>query len=264
MLRKRFLLRVFSCIAAFMFVASAGTVAAFASAPFEGYKVTVLDKTTPAVNVRGRINDRNVMCFVSASDKEVGVISHSDYNAIIKKHRRVVNLPGGGTYGAPPVDGKSWEEWFADEFNRLRGIGVEAKEFSIDEANKTRIAKNAELAENYRQEVIRLVNKERGNVGVPALYADDKAMEYAQTRAQEIATSYSHTRPNGLKKPNDELEAAINENIASGQSTPESVMAAWMNSPGHRANILARDMYAIGVGCYYDGDMFYWSQEFLW
>lgn len=231
---------------------------------FDGYNVTVLDKTTPAVSVRGRTNDRNVMCFVSAADQEVGAISHSDYNAIIQKNRKVVNLPGGGSYGVPPVDGKSWEDWFADEYNKYRGISAESKEASIDEANKTKAATNAELAEKYRQEVVRLVNKERENVGAPSLYADDKAMEYAQIRAQELATSYSHTRPNGLEKPYNDLDAAINENIAMGQSTPESVIASWMSSPGHRGNILAEDMYAIGVGCYFDGNTIYWSQEFLW
>lgn len=243
-----------------------GSVTVFASADtktFEGYKITVLDKTTPAVTVRGRTNDRNTMCFVSASDMEVGTISHSDYNAIIQANRKVVNLPGGGSYGAPPVEGKSWEDWFADEFNKYRGISSGSKEKAIDEANKTQAAANIELAEKYRQEVVQLVNKERENAGVLPLCPDEKAMEYAQIRAQELFISYSHTRPNSKEKPYEDI-GAMNENIAMGQSTPESVMSAWMNSPGHRANILAEDMYAIGVGCYFDGNNIYWSQEFLW
>ena len=223
---------------------------------FEGYKITILDKTTPAVTMRGRTTDRTVMCFVSASGQEVGTISHSDYNAIAQKNMKVVNLPGGGTWGAPPVEGKSWEAWFADEFNLYRGLGGESRKEAV-------AANTAETVEAFRQEVIRLVNVERENAGLSALSTDDKAMEYAQNRAQELLTSYSHTRPDGKKKPYDEL-GAVNENIARGQYTPAEVVEDWMNSPGHRANILNEDVFATGVGCYYTGTSYYWTQEFLW
>lgn len=226
---------------------------------FEGYNVTVLDRTTPVVSVRGRTNDRNVMCFVSAAHQEVGVISYSDYNAIIQKYRKVVNLPGGGTYGAPPVDGKSWEVWFADEFNKYRGLGFGSREEAV-ETNRT------EVMENYRQELVRLMNEEREKAGVTPLYIDNDAMIYAQTRAQEITSSYSHTRPNGASWSDEWYEkfgTGINENIAT-HNTPENVMKAWMKSPGHRGNILNKDAFAIGVGCYYNGVTYYWTQEFLW
>ena len=222
---------------------------------FDGYTVTVLDKATPAVTVYGRTTDRNVMCFISASGQEVGAISYGDYNAIIQKHRRLVHLPGGGTWGAPPVEGKSWEEWLADEFNMYRGLDAGSREEAV--ATYT-----AETVEQYRQEVIALVNAEREKAGLPSLYADEKAMVYAQERAQELLDSFSHTRPDGKEKPYDEI-GAMNENIAIAQ-TPDAVMAAWMNSPGHRANILNGDAFAIGVGCYSTGTGFYWVQEFLW
>ena len=225
------------------------------SGTFAGIAVTVLDKTTPAVSIQGRTNDRTVMCFVSASGQEVGVISHSDYNAVIQKNRKVVNLPGGGTWGAPPVEGKSWEEWLADEFNLYRGL-------STDSRKEAAAANTVETIAAYRQEVIRLVNVEREKVGLPALYADDGAMSYAQVRAEEITVSYSHTRPNGLEKPFDEL-GAMNENIATG-NTPAAVVQSWMDSPGHRGNILNGDIYAIGVGCYKVGISYYWVQIFLW
>ncbi len=223
---------------------------------FEGVSVTVLDKTTPAVNVRGRTNDRTVMCFVSAADQEVGVVSHKDYNTIIQKNQKVVNLPGGGTYGAPPIDGQSWETWFADEFNKYRGLVAGSREEAVK-------ANTAETIQDYRQEVIKLVNAEREKAGLSALFVDEKAMDYAQVRAQELVTSYSHTRPDGLKKPYDEI-GAMNENIARGQGTPMEVVEDWMNSPGHRANILNKDAFAIGVGCYWTGSEFRWVQEFLW
>ncbi len=111
-----------------------------------GYAVTVLDKTTPAVTMRGRADDRTVMCFVSAENRDVGVLQLSDYNAIAQAHRRVVHLPGGGVYGAPPIDGKSWEEWFADEFNAYRGLGAGSREEAV-------ALNRAETIELYRQKL---------------------------------------------------------------------------------------------------------------
>lgn len=226
---------------------------------FEGFKLTVLDKTIPAVSIKGRTSDRSVMCFVSAGDKEVGAISLNDYNAIIKKNARVVNLSSGGTYGAPPIEGKSWEAWFADEYNKYRGLDAKSRE-TADKANTAKIIKE------YRQEIIKLVNEERAKAGLPALSADDKAMKYAQIRAKEITVSFSHTRPNGLEKPFDEI-GIMNENIADGNwgyTTPAGVMERWMKSPGHRANILNKEAFAIGVGCYRKGNSLMWVQEFLW
>jgi len=226
---------------------------------FEGYSVTVLDKTTPAVSVRGRTNDRNVMCFVSAADKEVGVISHSDYNAIIQKNRRVVNLPGGGSYGVPPVDGKSWEDWFADEFNKYRALGSGSREEAV-------ATNNAETIEKYRQEVIQLVNAEREKAGLPAFESHEAIMDFAQVRAEELIDNYSHTRPDG--------SGAGTENAARGQMTPAEVVTDWMNSARHKANILkpANDpqngivsFTHIGVGCYRPSSSsggYYWVLTF--
>jgi uncharacterized protein YkwD len=232
---------------------------------FEGINVTTLDETTPAVSVRGRTNDRNVMCFVSATDTEVGTILLSDYNTIIKKNRKIINLPDGGSYGVPPVDGISWEDWFADEFNKYRSLGSSSREEAV-------ATNNAETIEKYRQEVIRLVNEEREKVGVQQLYADEITMEYSQTRAQELSLvdhdSYmNHIRPNGEKYWVELYEVhsiTANENSAIGSMTPEDVVERWMNSDGHRANILNKEAYAIGVGCYWTGANYNWNLLFVW
>ncbi len=217
---------------------------------FDGFNLTILDGTTPAVDMRGRTNDRTVMCFVSADGRELGVISYSEYWAVIEKHQTTVLLPEGGMLAVPPDNHESWNMWFADEFNKLRGLNAGSRKDST------------ETIEKYRQEVIKLVNAEREKASLPALSVDEKAMEYAQTRAHEIIGNYSHTRPNGLEKPSDELGALI-ENIAFGQS-PDVVMSAWMDSPGHRSGILDDDAHALGVGCYWSGTTYYWAQIFLW
>ena len=236
-------------------VTPAAATSAASTKIFEGYSVTILDKATPAVNMRGRTDDRNVMCFVSAADQEVGVISYSDYNAIMEKNKKVIRYADGSSLNAPPDGYSRWHDWFADEFNKLRGLVAGSREEAV--ASNT-----AETVEEYRQEIIRLVNVEREKAGLPTLYADEKAMEYAQVRAQELTISYSHTRPNGLENPYDEI-GAMNENIAGG-GTPDAVMKAWMDSSGHRANILNKEAFAIGVGCHWTGASFYWVQEFLW
>lgn len=208
-------------------------IAAVSTKVFDGFTVTVLDKATPAVTIMGRTTDRNVMCFLSADSNEVGTISYSDYNAIIRKYQKVVNLSGGGTYGAPPVDGKSWEAWFSDEYNKYRGLNARSREEAVE-------SNTAETIEKYRQELVKLVNEEREKAGLSAYIINNKCMKYSQTRAEELVTLFSHTRPDGTN--------AGYEIIATGQASPEGAVASWMNSPGHKAAILNEGRVYVGAG----------------
>ncbi len=105
----------------------------------------------------------------------------------------------------------------------------------------------------YVDEVIRLVNIERGNAGLPPLSKNGTLCQAAAARASEITTLFAHTRPSGADCVTILEEYGISytgfgENIAAGQETPEAVVTAWMNSPGHRANILDNGFEEIGVG----------------
>ena len=118
----------------------------------------------------------------------------------------------------------------------------------------------------YAAEVVRLVNAERARAGLPALAADTALSAAAQQRAQEIAVSFQHTRPGGrawhtVLGAHGVTYSHAGENIACGQKTPADVMAGWMNSPGHRANILG-DFTRIGVGVYEKNGTLYWAQLF--
>lgn len=118
----------------------------------------------------------------------------------------------------------------------------------------------------YAKQVVTLVNQERAKVGLPALTLDTTASKAAQVRANEIRTSFSHTRPNGSSCFTALKEAGVSyrtagENIAAGQKTPEQVVAAWMNSEGHRKNILGSQYTAIGVGYLAEGNC--WTQFFI-
>lgn len=105
----------------------------------------------------------------------------------------------------------------------------------------------------YAQEVVNLVNAERAKEGLSPLSIDSKVTAAAQVRATEIKTSFSHTRPDGRSCFTALAEAGASysgagENIAIGQKTPSEVVTAWMNSPGHRANIMKPNFKYIGVG----------------
>ena len=115
-------------------------------------------------------------------------------------------------------------------------------------------------------QVFSLVNSEREKYGLSPLTYDSVLQGAADIRAVEIKSLFSHTRPNGLScfTVLDEVGYSYRkagENIAYGQRTAEEVMTAWMNSEGHRANILG-DYDYIGIGVYESGGTIYWSQFF--
>ncbi|MDQ0192910.1 CAP domain-containing protein [Paenibacillus wynnii] len=118
----------------------------------------------------------------------------------------------------------------------------------------------------YTQQVVVLVNKERTAAGLKPVTGLDSLNKLAATKATDMRTNqyFSHTSPT-YGSPFDMMGTfgityrAAGENIAMGQKTPQEVMTAWMNSPGHRKNILSVDFNYIGVG--FDNN--YWVQEFI-
>lgn len=122
----------------------------------------------------------------------------------------------------------------------------------------------------FAHQVVKLVNEERAKAGLSALTIDVNVEAAAQVRANEIKQSFSHTRPNGSQFSTALKEQGVSyrgagENIAWGQKSPEAVMQAWMNSDGHRANILNAQFTKIGVGYYQDANgTNYWTQLFTY
>ncbi|GAC91503.1 hypothetical protein KN10_1939 [Anoxybacillus flavithermus NBRC 109594] len=120
----------------------------------------------------------------------------------------------------------------------------------------------------YAQQVIDLTNRERARAGLPALRADAQLSSVAQKKSEDMRKNnyFSHTSPT-YGSPFDMMRdfgvsyRTAGENIAKGQRTPQEVVNAWMNSAGHRANILNRNFTHIGVG--FDGNGNYWTQMFI-
>ncbi|WP_338554967.1 CAP domain-containing protein [Paenibacillus sp. KS-LC4] len=117
----------------------------------------------------------------------------------------------------------------------------------------------------YQSEVVKIVNQERASAGLPALTVDALLTKVAVAKAKDMADNkyFSHTSPT-YGSPFDMMKSFgvsysyAGENIAAGQRNPSEVMTAWMNSAGHKANILSKNFGKIGVG-YYNGQ---WVQEF--
>jgi len=118
-------------------------------------------------------------------------------------------------------------------------------------------------------QVVALVNKERATAGCGALTEDPQLEKAAQGHSDDMAARnfFDHTNPDGAD-PGQRITAAgykwstYGENIAQGQQTPEAVMESWMNSPGHRANILNCSFKDIGVGVHNGSGGPWWTQDF--
>lgn len=135
---------------------------------------------------------------------------------------------------------------------------------------KIKIPEASPLA-TYENEVIRLTNLERTKRGLPALTTNWQLSRVARYKSQDMINKnyFDHNSPTygspftmmqnfGLKF------SAAGENIAYGQRTPQEVVTAWMNSPGHRANILSTAYTQIGVGAAKKANgTLYWTQHFI-
>lgn len=120
----------------------------------------------------------------------------------------------------------------------------------------------------FEKQVVELTNAERAKNGLPALTLDTNLSKVARAKSEDMSKNnyFDHTSPT-YGSPFDMMKQfgisykAAGENIAKGQTTPEQVVKAWMNSEGHRANILSNKFTHIGVGYVANGN--YWTQQFI-
>ncbi|WP_047980776.1 CAP domain-containing protein [Ornithinibacillus contaminans] len=120
----------------------------------------------------------------------------------------------------------------------------------------------------FEQKVVELTNQERQKNGLAPLQMDTELSKVAKEKSRDMAANnyFDHNSPN-YGSPFDMMKSfgityrTAGENIAKGQSTPEQVVNAWMNSAGHRANILNGNFTHIGVGYVEQGN--YWTQQFI-
>ena len=123
-------------------------------------------------------------------------------------------------------------------------------------------------ADSYAEQVVKLVNDERSKRGLQPVKALISMNKAANIRAKEIVNTWGHVRPDGRKGYSAVNDAGLSwtwvgENIAAGYTTPEDVMQGWMESQGHRENILNSRCKYIGVGYYNDAGCAHWVQLFM-
>ncbi|MFD3807527.1 CAP domain-containing protein [Streptomyces sp. NPDC058611] len=135
------------------------------------------------------------------------------------------------------------------------------------QATEPAAPKDTAAPSGAQAEVLALVNKERTAVGCPVLTLNAKLTKAAQDHSADMAanSNMSHTGSDG-SDPGQRITRAgyqwrtYGENVAYGYSTPEKVMQGWMNSPGHKRNILDCSYKEIGIGLAQPGH--YWTQDF--
>ncbi len=120
----------------------------------------------------------------------------------------------------------------------------------------------------FEQKVVELTNQERSKYGVPALKHDVELSKVARVKSSDMKAkgyfahnSPTHGSPFDMMKQFGITYRSAGENIAMGQRSPEEVVKAWMNSEGHRKNILNSSFTHIGVGYVAEGN--YWTQMFI-
>ncbi|KGP74412.1 CAP domain-containing protein [Pontibacillus yanchengensis] len=126
----------------------------------------------------------------------------------------------------------------------------------------------ASTLSQYEQKVVELTNEERTAQGLEPLKIDKQLSDVAEKKSEDMAQNnyFSHNSPT-YGSPFDMMNQfgvdyrTAGENIAKGQRTPQEVVDAWMNSEGHRKNIMNENFTHIGVGFVEDGN--HWTQQFI-
>ncbi|KMN46812.1 CAP domain-containing protein [Bacillus sp. LK2] len=170
-----------------------------------------------------------------------------------------------------PVEQKPAEETAKPEAQKPAENNGTQNNNNQNETQKPAEQKPAEEAKSlseFEQRVVELTNTERTKQGLPALKIDTELSKVARIKSEDMQKNnyFDHNSPtygspfDMMKKFGISYKSA-GENIAQGQRTPEEVVQAWMNSAGHRANILNSGFTHIGVGYVESGN--YWTQQFI-
>ncbi|MFS0562374.1 CAP domain-containing protein [Terribacillus sp. 179-K 1B1 HS] len=170
---------------------------------------------------------------------------------------------------APASNKKEQKEEKADEqATEQKAQAPAQKQETASDSKQTEDKQATEGLSAFEQQVVDLTNKEREKAGLKPLKADAELSKVARAKSQDMADKgyFDHNSPT-YGSPFDMMKSfgisykTAGENIAQGQKTPEEVVEAWMNSQGHRENILNPDYTNIGVGYVENGN--YWTQQFI-
>ena len=178
-----------------------------------------------------------------ASDKKIEFVSADKKVAVVDKNGKVKAVGAGSTkITIKSLDSRS-------EAETSVSITVKAKPVVSDQAS-------------YETEILKLVNEARAAEGLSPLKIKKSLSSSAKVRAKEITEKLSHDRPNGKSWSTVDSDARA-ENLAMGYASAKDVVRAWMNSSGHRRNIMNPNYKTIGIGrAKGSNGAYYWVQLF--
>ena len=187
-------------------------------------------------------------------------LDQQQVNELIQKY--MTNLKGNQTIQQPVKEQPKTEQPAQKPVQQP----VQQKPVQAEKPQATTPASSAVSA--FEQQVVELTNQERAKNGLPALKLDTELSKVARDKSKDMQTKnyFSHTSPT-YGSPFDMMKAygisykSAGENIAMGQRSPQEVVQAWMNSQGHRENIMNANFTHIGVGHVTTGN--YWTQMFI-
>lgn len=238
----------------------------------KGEQATLYLKSYNVKSVNAYSSDIGIVKVVngSVSDDKVKVVieaisSGTAYINVTDKNNKAASAKVEITVNAAPDTSSNTNNGTASIRIKIVDNGDGTTSISLIPVNDLSQSDNSGSSADYAKEILDLVNEERAKAGVPAIKLDDDLCKAAQVRAKEIGESFSHTRPDGsdcftVLKDYSVSCVYAGENIAKGSSTAGGAMKQWMNSTGHRSNILRSGWYKLGVG--YDEATNSWVQIF--
>lgn len=186
-------------------------------------------------------------------------------SAFMRKIKKYVALVVAGILACTFVACGAVKDGVIDDQAATRGIHEGEGEIYIDDEAIALAgsAASSQAALDACTAVFNLMNQQRAAQGLAALIWSDALTNAAQVRANEITTSFSHTRPDGSAFWTVNSNVQYGENLAKLYQSADSVYAAWMNSPTHAANIMDSGYKTVGIAICQTGDgSWYWAQEF--
>lgn len=260
----------------------------------DGASAKIVGKKTGTATVSAKVGSTTLKCKVTV--KKSFITPSAEKITVTKGKSKTVTIKVTGSKeialsnSDKSVCSTSWGKWDGNTIkltvkakaNGKAVIKVYTKKYSKSTAKEivVNVGKNSgdiiedddttESSDLSREDqVVNIVNKERKAAGKTALKSDDTLNEIAAVRAKELAEKFDHTRPDGSSCFTAFSEAgftgysAAAENIAYNYNdSTDEIMDIWMNSSGHKANILSGDLTKIGVGLYESGGRYYWVQVF--
>ncbi|MFA9458396.1 CAP domain-containing protein [Halalkalibacter sp. AB-rgal2] len=167
-----------------------------------------------------------------------------------------------------PVEEREEEVFVVTDEPKEHVANSPASEKQDTEVEEQPEVKERASNQDFERQVVALTNEERKKHGLADLEIDNKLMDAARMKSNDMQTndyfaheSPTYGSPSEMKQHYGIDFRASGENIAHGYSSPEAVVNGWMNSEGHRQNILREEYTHIGVG--YDGAGHYWTQMFV-